>query len=175
MSRSWYNDNDDFDADEGPSKSELKRQMEELQALGKKLTQLTKEQLAQVPMSETLEKAIVEHKRLKQGEALRRHMQYIGKLMRTEDSEGIQAVVDRFDASSHAYVQHFHMLERWRDRLLNEGNETITEIINHYPDMDAQHLRQLVRNAKQEAARGKAPTSSRKLFTYIREIVERSL
>ncbi|PXF31719.1 hypothetical protein WH50_08200 [Pokkaliibacter plantistimulans] len=171
MRYSWHKD-DQEDEFEGPSKSELKRQSEALQSLGKRLTEMTNEQLTKVPMSDTLAKAILEHKRLKQGEAMRRHLQYIGKLMRSEDNEAIQNVVDRFDAGSQAYVQHFHMLERWRDRLLNEGQDALTELLAEFPEFDIQHLRQLIRNAQREQSAGKPPASARKLFSYIREVVE---
>ncbi|MFB9885763.1 ribosome biogenesis factor YjgA [Balneatrix alpica] len=158
--------------DEGPTKSELKRQMEALQKLGQKLTTLPNEQLAKVPMSDTLAKAVAEHKRLKQGEAKRRHLQYIGKVMRSEDAEAITLVVERFEAGSQAYTQHFHRLERWRDRLLSEGNEATAELLAQYPAFEAQHLRQLIRNAQREQAANKPPASARKLFQYLREVIE---
>src|SRR5690554_2837159 len=72
----------------GPSKSQLKREMHALQELGKRMLDLSDEQLASLTISETLKAAIVESRRINQREARRRHLQYIGKVIRQEDEIG---------------------------------------------------------------------------------------
>ena len=78
-------DFDQFENDDDipKSKTQIKREMEALQDLGKKLLGLSKNQLKKVEMSDTLREAFVEAGRIKQHEAMRRHLQYIGKIMRT--------------------------------------------------------------------------------------------
>ena len=154
------------------SKSQIKREMHALQDLGKQLTQLKPDQLARVPMSDTLRDAILESHRIKQHEASRRHLQRIGKLMRAEDAEAIQRVIDEFDSSSQVHAQKFHELEKWRDRLINEGPEAVTEYLNEHAQADIQHLRQLVRNAAKDARDQKNRGHSKKLFQYLREVQE---
>ncbi|WP_250657297.1 ribosome biogenesis factor YjgA [Alkalimarinus coralli] len=161
---------EEFDEENIVSKTSIKRDMHKLQALGKRLTELKPNQLEKVPMSETLRKAIDESQRITQREATRRHMQYIGKLMRAEDAEAIQNAVDLFDASSKAFAQALHSLERWRDRLIEGGNETLSEYIHDNPNADIQHLRQLVRNAKKDLKNEKNTGASKKLFRYLRTI-----
>ncbi len=157
------------------SKSQVKREMHALQDLGKKLTQLKPDQLARVPMSDTLRDAIAEAHRIKQHEASRRHLQRIGKLMRAEDAEAIQRVIDEFDSSSQVHAQKFHELEKWRDRLINEGPEAVTEYLNEYTQADIQHLRQLVRNAAKDVRDQKNRGHSKKLFQYLREVQEQAI
>ena len=41
-----------------------------------------------------------------------------------------------------------------------------------WPDADRQQLRQLVRQHRQETQKGKAPSASRKLFRYLKELGE---
>ncbi|MEZ5525201.1 MAG: ribosome biogenesis factor YjgA [Pseudomonadales bacterium] len=163
---------DDFP--EEKSKSQLKREVEALQELGKRLTGLNDEQLGQVPMPDTLERAIREYKRLKKGEALRRQLQYIGRLMRSLEETEIEAIdqtIKRFDASQVEHAQRFHLLENWRDRLLND-KDALTDYLGQHPLADAQHLRQLIRNAQKEQAQQKNLGSVRKLFRYLRDIAE---
>ncbi len=154
------------------SKSQLKREMHALQDMGKRLTQLKPDQLARVPMSDTLRDAIAESHRIKQHEAARRHLQRIGKLMRAEDAEAIQRVLDEFDSSSQIHAQKFHELEKWRDRLINEGPEAVTQYLDEHPQADIQHLRQLVRNAVKDVREQKNRGHSKKLFQYLREVQE---
>ena len=84
-------DNEAPDASEEViSKSAIKRRMTELQQLGESLTQLSDKQLSKVPISdERLLQAIHEARRIRSNSAHRRHLQFIGKLMRDIDPEPI--------------------------------------------------------------------------------------
>lgn len=166
------NEFDDFP--EEKSKSQIKREMDALQDLGKRLTQLNSEQLDQVPMPGTLEDAIREHQRLRKGEALRRQLQYIGRIMRKLEEDEVEAIshaINCFDASQVEHAQRFHQIENWRDRLLSEKN-ALTDYMAQYPEADVQHLRQLIRNAQKEQSQDKNLGNTRKLFRYLREIAE---
>ncbi len=164
---------DDFDDDEELiSKSQLKREAHALQALGERLLELPAEQLATVPLPDELARAIDEAKRIKARGALKRHRQYIGKLMRSIEPEPIEAALEKL-ASRHAEsIALQHRLERWRDRLLEEGDGALAELLEEVPHADRQHLRQLMRNARQERERNKPPKSNRELFRYLRDLME---
>ena len=162
-------DNFQEEETELPSKSELKRRMQELQELGQKLLTLNPGQRASLPLTEELQEALVEHGRIKSHEARRRQLQRIGKLMRSADVAAIQKGVELFDASSDAHAQHFQQLELWRERLLNE-EAALAEFIDLHPECEAQKLRQLIRNARKEREQDKPPAQARKLFRYLREL-----
>jgi len=119
-----------------------------------------------------LEEAIYEARRLKSREAKRRHLQYIGKLMRISDIGDIQTTLDKMDHQSLTYRQHFAALEQWRDRLINGGNTAIDEFVNDHSLADRQKLRNLQRQANREHELKKPPVASRKLFAYIRSLAE---
>jgi len=163
-----YDDDDEFD--NVKSKSQIKREMEALQQLGKKLLDLKPAQLKKVPMGEDLAHAIKESYNITQREAKRRHLQFIGKLMRDEDSEAIQYALDEFDSSSQRFAQELHQLESWRERLISEGNSVLSDFIDSYANTDVQHLRQLVRNAKKDVSTEKNTGAAKKLFQYLRTI-----
>lgn len=155
-----------------PSRSQVKREVEALQALGERLVTLRKDQLDQMPISDTLRAAVDEAKRLSARSAIRRQMQYIGKLMRNEDGEAVQTAFDRFDVTKEAHNKVFHKLEKWRDRLIGNEEGIMEVVLTEYPHTDIQHLRQLVRNAQKELSQNKPPATARKLFKYLRELEE---
>ncbi|MFE8072118.1 ribosome biogenesis factor YjgA [Marinobacteraceae bacterium S3BR75-40.1] len=159
--------------DELFSKSQRKREMHDLQAVGERLLNLKPDQLATLPLSDSLEAAIEESKRIKHHEARRRHLQYIGKLMRQEeDIEALRKAIDGFSAGTEEDTRRLHMAERWRDRLLAEDNDALTEFMDAYPGAEARHLRNLIRNGKKDAELERNTGHSRKLFRYIRELID---
>lgn len=166
---------DEEQLDEGKSKSQIKRELHELQELGRRLTELKPAQLDKLPLTDKLRRALDEAHRHTARGALKRHLSFVGKLMRDQDIEAIQAYVDRLDSSSQAHAQHFHNIERWRDRLVSGDPAQQEAFIAEYPETDRQNLRNLVRQAQKEAAENKPPAAARKIFKLVREAVEEEL
>lgn len=156
-------------ADEKPSKSQLKREMHALQALGEQIIAMSPAERARFPLSEDMLAAVEETGRIRSHEGRRRHMQYVGKVMRREDLAAIQAVFDEIEQEERRRDLAFHRLEKWRDRLIDEDDSAVEAFIEEHPDTDRQALRQLIRNARSERDRGKPPTNARKLFKLIRD------
>jgi ribosome-associated protein len=152
------------------SKTQRKRQMLELQALGEALTALTEEQLAELVLPERLMDAVLQAKRINKFGALRRQMQYIGRLMREVDAEAIAARLDAWKGASREATAHLHLLERWRTRLM-EDEAALSEFAAAYPACDTQKLHTLIRNARRECEASQAPRSFRALFQELRLIV----
>jgi len=155
--------------EERPSKSQLKREMHALQALGETLIAMNPAERARFPLSDDMLRAIDETARIRSHEGRRRHMQYVGKLIRKEDLTAIQGVFDAIEQEKEQRDHAFHRLEKWRDRMVDEGDDAVDLFMGDYPNADRQALRQLVRNARKEREQGKPPTSSRKLFKHLRE------
>jgi ribosome-associated protein len=158
------------DRPEPPSKTRRKQEMHALQDIGEQLVELNKDRLAQLNLPETLLDAVIEAKRLTGREARRRQMQYLGKLMRTVDAEPIQAKLDEWNNVTRVQAAKFHLLERWRERLLTD-EKALSELVTEYARADIQQIRTLIRNAQKEAAAGKPPKSSRALFKLLREMI----
>lgn len=158
--------------EEFKSKTQIKQEMHELQSLGERILALKPAIIAELPISERLRLALEETKRIKSHNARKRHMQFIGKLMRDQQIDLLRQAVDRQDTSSAEYNRIFHQLENWRDRLISDSNEALAEYLEHQPNADVQHLRQLIRNAKKELIEEKPPAHSRKLFRHLRKLAE---
>ena len=71
-----------MDADNFISKTRRKRQMRELQDVGAALVKLSPEVIQRLQLPEALREAVLECKRFTKHEAIRRQMQYIGRIMR---------------------------------------------------------------------------------------------
>jgi len=171
-------DDDQFEEYSGPSKSQVKREMHALQELGKRICELPKKQLKLLPLSVTMVEAVEEWDRIKKNEAKRRHLQYVGKVMRSEDIEAIQQALDKQDPSTDEYNRILHIQEKWRDRLITEGKTALSDFCEKFEVSDMQHFRQLIRNAAKEQAEKEAnpdkpqpksgKTAARKLFLFIK-------
>jgi len=154
--------------DEILSKTRKKAQMHALQKLGIELVDLSKERLASMQLPETLLDAIREAQRITAHEGRRRQMQYIGRLMREIDPAPIQERLDAWRGQSKAEVARQHGMERLRDKLIAD-DAALTEFAQKHPDVDLQALRNLIRNARKEAAEGRPPKSYREIFKVIRD------
>lgn len=152
-----------------PSRSQRKRDVEALQDLGRELTRLSKDQLKKMDLPDDLLDALLEYKRITSHGAMRRQMQFIGKVMRDIDPEPINEQLAAMRGESNVAKAEFHTLERWRERLLAD-DEAVTLWLAEHPDGDGQRLRQLIRNARKEAELGKPPKSSRELFRMLRDM-----
>jgi len=161
---------DDFS--EEKSKTQVKRELHALQDLGERLTTLKPDLLNRLPLTDGLRRALAEAPKHTANIARKRHIQFIGKLMRDQDIDAILSMIDQLDASTRQYNERFHALERWRDRLLGGSDEVLEAFVGEYQEADRQHLRQLLRQAQHEAAQNKPPAASRKIFKYIRELDE---
>lgn len=161
---------DAFHHDNGrPNKTRLKQEAQELKELGEQIIAMSETERARLPLSDDLLAAIDETRRINSREARRRHMQYVGKIMRHEYLDEIRAEFDTMSREKRQRELGFHHLEQWRDRLIEGDSDTITAFVNEYPDVDRQALGQLVRNARAERAAEKPPASARKLFRLIRD------
>ena len=168
------NDMDDSEEEfSGPSKSEVKRRMTALQEIGESLTRLSEKQLSKVPLTdERLIIAIAETQKIKSNSARKRHLQYIGKLMRDIDAEPIQKALEAMYRQKQGSDSVFHDLEKLRDSILADGPGSIEKLLTRWPQADRQQLRQLVLQHKREQKQNKPATASRRLFKYLRHLQE---
>ena len=159
------------------SRTDLKRESEELQKLGADLLTLRTDLLQKLELSDKLVEALAEYKRITSFEARRRLMQFIGKQMRLLDADTLEAIrtalVEQHTPSARE-TQLLHAAEQWRDRLIAD-DDALGQWVNTFPDTDVQQLRALIRQARKDAKpekAGEAPRhgrSYRDIFQIVRE------
>jgi ribosome-associated protein len=158
--------------EERQTKSERKRQMLALQELGEILVSLPEVQLKKIPMDSRLLDAVNAARALTSHEAIRRQLQYIGKLMRNIDPAPIQVALEKIQGMHQQNKAQFHQIERWRDKLIVEGDSALTKLLEQYPDVDSQQIRQLIRKAQHDVKNNKKTGGETELFRYLRQFIE---
>lgn len=167
-----------YSDDELPSKTALKKEMEQLQEYGLQLMALKPHDLARLPLDGELLRAIEESRRITAHEARRRHAQYVGKLMRDEQSQRvIPALIEMKNP------QRQRWLLDWQERVVElpdtrAVDALIDEMMARYSKTDRQMLRNLCRNVlgarvdrdAEQAAQEKYRRERKKLSGYLNDL-----
>lgn len=170
------------------SKTDLKRESSELQALGESLLTLRQDLIEKLSsnghLPESLLEAVEQAKKITNFEGKRRQLQYVGKLMRKLDEEDVQALrasLQEQQSGSAQETQMLHLAEAWRERLLKE-DPALEEWHLSHPGCDLQELRSLIRQARRDnktqpsdISKGLAQRQGkayRELFQMIKEHLE---
>ena len=158
----------------GDSRSQQRRDALEVLSICEQLVALSEAQLARLPVPEDLLPHIRETRRITSHIAHKRQLAFLAKQMRREDDEVLDAIRDALDEKGDAARREtavMHRVEAWRERLLDDGDVALAELIEQYPDADRQGLRQLVRNTLEERKRNKPPRAFRELFRHLRDMM----
>ena len=157
--------------DEWVSKTQMKKQMNDLQALGMELTKLSSDTLKKIGLDEDLFEAIATYKKITSNSALKRQAQFIGRLMRDTDPAPIEAYLAKLRGDNAAHNAFLQRVEQARTRLLADDG-AITQFMADFPQAEAGKLRTLIRNTKKEQEQNKPPKNFRALFQEIKAVME---
>lgn len=179
MNEEFAYDYDDYEVDDDdeyyavrPNKTQLKKDIGALFALGEELSELPAAQLAALGLPEALHKAIADIAGMPHKGARKRQLKFIaGQMHKMDILPHIEKLAQLRNQSAHAVREH-HIAERWRDKLLAEGDDVLAELLNEHPRGDKQQLRQLIRNAQKEKETGKPPKSYRLLYRNLKELFQ---
>lgn len=158
-----------------PSRSQLRREALDVLKLAHALVGMSDAQLAHVPLDEDLRSEVQRAREVTQQIARKRQTQYVAKQMRKLDDdelEAIRATLDRDRDTARREGAALHRVEAWRERLIAEGDDALTELMQQFPQCDRQHLRQLSRQSKTEREANRPPHAQRELFRALRELFE---
>ena len=164
--------NIEHDDDQQPSRSQQRRDALAILALAEQLVGLTPNRLEKLELPEDVRAEIDNVQRIKAHGARKRQMAFLAKVMRRhgEDAfESARAVLGENRELQHQKNAALQRLEVLRDRLI-ENDATLAELITRYPDIDRQHLRSLIRQARIERDANKPPRAYRELFRLLKEL-----
>lgn len=152
--------NEENTADIYKSRTQIKKESEELQKLGERLIKLTPGQLKHVDIPDELRKAVEDARHISARKAAHRNRQFIGALMRECDPEPVREALDKLEAGltlSGNTAPEPAKETPWVEAIL-ESDGAIEDFLEKFPSADRQRLRMLRRNTikKQDSApRGK--------------------
>ncbi len=149
---------------EPPTKGELKRRAQALQQLGEQLIAAPDALLDSLQLPEKLDDAIRLARRIHSRAALARQKQYVGKLMRQVDPAPIVQALEAHVAERSLAARRFHRAERWRDRLVAEGEPALEALAIELPEADHEDFRRLLAAARQQADPALRARSGKQLF-----------
>ena len=162
---------EEFDEfEEAPSRTQLKRECNELQQLGLDLAALGNNVIKESGLPSEVEEALLRLETVSKHEARRRHLQYVGKLMCTFDTTHIREIVEAAEKGHSIKTADFHKIEVMREHLIDGDDDLLQELFDSYPE-EGQRIRQLVLGARREKAKEKPPKSARSLFKLLRGLI----
>ena len=158
-----------------PSRSQLRREALDVLKLAQALASLSDAQLAPVPLDDDLRAEIARTRAVTQQIARKRQTQFLAKQLRRLDDaqvEAIRAALEHDRDHARREAAALHRIEQWRERLLAEGDEALTELLRQFPSADRQRLRQLARSARSEREQNKPLHAFHELFRLLRAMSE---
>lgn len=170
----YEREDDDEQQLQRPSKTQLKKQMHELQELGEALVALPDDRLDGIEMPDSLREAVRELKRTRSHEGRRRQLQYVGKLMRSAEVEPIREAVAAAQLGRAKDTLTLHRAERWRTELI-DSDDALTRWTDQHAGTDVQALRSLIRAARKDAAAAPEQRNGRayrELFQFVRQALD---
>lgn len=154
-----------------PNKEQLKRDTQALKAIVVQLIGLPASKLEGISLDEITCSAILAAKKMKRT-ALKRQIKYLTNLMRNENTEIIGRQLYLLAQPKKQQLDNFHKIEKWRDSLLSGDEGLINDLVDRFPSMDRQYIRQLVRNADKEKAQGRPPKAARTLYRFLMDLTD---
>jgi ribosome-associated protein len=151
-----------------PTKTELKRQAQAVQALAERLIDAPEALVDRLGLPDKLVDAIALARRIPGGGALVRQRQFVAKLMRGLALEPVRAELDAHADTARLDAARFRRAERWRDRLVDGGQPDLAEFAAGFP-VDPDELARLVAAARAERRDGKPAGAGRRLFRRVQE------
>lgn len=154
------------------SRSQIKREMIQLQKTGERLVRLSLDQIKSIDMPDRLREAVLSAKKIRSHGARKRQLQLIGSLMRKVEFKPIKNALYEIDRGRSIEISDFHRIEKWRDDLVQGIDGPIEEILKLFPKADKLKLWNLTMAARKELHEGGPQKSSRALFKYIKKLAE---
>jgi ribosome-associated protein len=155
------------------SKSQRKREAQEYLALARKLVAMPDAVVLGLPLTADLREELAFTRSIRSHGARKRQLMTLAKLLRNRDTAELEQAIATLDQKNRQVNARFHHVEAWRDGLVGGDDGQLGELLDKRPDINAQTVRQLIRNARKEAKLGKPPAAARKLFKLLREADEK--
>jgi len=157
-----------------PSRSQerakRKQVQSDLDALAKRLAALSPKALDALELEGELPSAIRTLSRLPNGRAFARQRRHVARSLRAYDTTAITRRIDEV-LGNRGLDARLQSLERWRTRLLDEGDGALAELVAEYPAIDSQRIRQAVRAAATEEKKGSRGRRFKALYQILSEAI----
>ena len=155
-----------------PNKTRIKQDIALLFKLAENLAKLPPAKLEAFQLPEKIHEAIIQAGSLPQTGARKRLLKYLAGQFHKMDVMLIQEQLARLQNQSIHSAREHHLIEKWRQRLIQEGDQALRDLIAEKNAVDTQKIRQLLRNIKKESEKNQPPKSSRLLYRYLKSLFQ---
>lgn len=166
------------EADYGPSRTQQRREALAVLVLAAQLVELPPSRLAKLELPDDVRREVEITRRTTAHIARKRQLAFLAKIMRRFDDEAFAAVRGELGENREKQRQEtaaMHRLEVTRDRLISEDETALSELITEHPQVDRQHLRSLIRQARMEKEiPNKPPRAYREIFQLLKDLAQDS-
>lgn len=154
------------------SRTQIKLAAEAVNELGEQLAGMSEATLARFQLSDEVAEAVAQLRRLDKGPAYKRQRSYVGKLLRQDEAQlaHIRETLAQLEREAREEKRLTDRWARWRDRLIEEGDDALADLLAEFPRADRNQLRQLIRQAQPQQPEQKRRQAARKLFQVIRDL-----
>ncbi|MGA7296682.1 MAG: ribosome biogenesis factor YjgA [Rhodanobacteraceae bacterium] len=162
----------DPSGDERPSRSEQKRAAQSVLDLASRLVAMTPAQLDKAGLPDEIRAEVDNVRSIKSHVARKRQLGFLAKLMRRSDDEDLDSARAQLGENREQHLRDTaeqHRVEALRQRLIDD-DDALTELLEQHDDLDRQHLRSLIRQARRERDTNKPPHASRQLFRLLKKL-----
>lgn len=153
------------------SKTQLKKEADDVQTLGVEIAQLPKQKITSLSLPDDAKEAIIFYQHIKKNSAKRRQAQYIGKILRGLDLSQVIEELNVIKNISKLRIKLEHEAEGWREKLILSP-AALDEFINQYQP-DISNLNQTISNARKESLADKKSKNYRNLYRLILESIQK--
>lgn len=157
------------------SRSQFKRDALALKAFGEKLLALSARQLAQLDLPAELSEVVVTYRKIKSRLAQKRHVQHLANVLRHMSEDDVTPLLTAYEnmiCSADLNSPQFRLIEKWRERLIEEGKPALTAFLSEHDCEDVQRLRHLIRKAQAEVTQQQDHGAGTALFRFIKEQIQ---
>jgi len=165
---------DDPEHDYGPTRTQQRREALAVLELAGQLVELPPSRLAKLELPDDVLREIDATRRITSHIARKRQLAFLAKVMRRHENETFDAVRAALGENREKQRQEtaaMHRLEALRERLLEEDENALSELIAQHPGVDRQHLRSLIRQARIEKnTPNKPPRAYREIFQLLKQV-----
>ncbi|MEW5834866.1 MAG: ribosome biogenesis factor YjgA [Pseudomonadota bacterium] len=159
----------------GPSRTQQRRDALAVLALATQLVEMVPSKLAKLELPDDVRDEIANVRRISSHIARKRQLGFLAKLMRRHDEatfDAVRAALGENREKQRQETAAMHRLESLRERLLgDDGDAALSELADRHPELDRQHLRSLVRQARIEKnTPNKPPRAYREIFQLLKEL-----
>lgn len=164
------------DTEYGPSRTQQRRDALAVLAFAIQLVEMQPAKLAKIELPDDVRNEIANVRRITAHIARKRQLGFLAKVMRRYDDDAFAAARAALGVNREKLRQEtaaMHRMEALRNRLIAEetSDDALAELIARQPDLDRQHLRSLIRQARiEKASPNKPPRAYREIFQLLKEL-----